>query len=314
MEKIMAEDNNEPAFNDVKELGEFLSDQRAQDTEMVSKISDALPLIEAFRGSDTVSPWTSLDRNAVADRLTEIVNEPRVIQQGQLNLCGPAAFFIQVAARDPVSFATFAVALFDNGSAQIGNLSVAPDAELIAADYADMLQKMAGSPSPQADWMLLGSLRNSTNVFWQGGWHGDPDQELAGMTRPEELASWMTQSAVYASVDDRGRWASNPGLPDALDLKPFPGTDIALLIHANLISISRGNPTDDNVLLSRFPNHWVVLLSEVLVNVMVNPDTQEPIDQVSFRVWTWGGVEDIKVTKNDFIANYFGAVISKLPD
>jgi hypothetical protein len=227
-----------------------------------------------------------------------------------MNLCGPAAFFQTALGRDPAAVVQFAADLFDGGSATLGSLAVSPGQDLLGADYAAMSQK--GDTSSQAEWMLLGALRNSTDVFWQGSWRGDPTQELAALTRPEELADWMSKSGIWSSVEDHGKWASNPGIPNALDLKPYEGTDIALLIHLNLIAKSTveavgARPSvmpDDNILLSQFPNHWVVLLNEVTLDV-----AQE---NLTLTIWTWGGVLKLRAPRQVFLDNYFGAVIARL--
>lgn len=152
-----------------------------------------------------------------------------------------------------------------------------------------------------AEWMMFGALRNSTDVFWQGSWQGDPSQEFAALTRPEELADWMTQSAIRSSVQDYGKWATNPGIPNAMDLKPWEGTDIALRIHLNLIAKStviKANPAmfvkpNDNILMRQFPNHWVVLLNEIVTDVKQ--------ENVGFTIWTWGGTMVLSAPKQVFL-------------
>ena len=83
-------------------------------------------------------------------------------------------------------------------------------------------------------------------------------------------------------------------------------------------------------LLSQFPNHYVVLLSEIVQNI-TNQDIQ-------FKSWSWGttvvsdrespisqppppGVEydsankgkSLSVPMQSFVDNYYGAIITKLP-
>lgn len=313
-------------FTDEEDLSAYIEDMRSSDTKQKSTIADAQAIVAAFAAKTDTGAWPSLDRAMVAQRLTQLVTDPstsgclqsdsynacgpRSLRQAGLNLCGPAAFFQTALGRDPVAVMQFATDLFDSGSATIGSLTVSPGQDLLGADYAAMLQK--GDASSQAEWMTLGALRNSTDVFWQGSWHGDPSQELAALTRPEELADWMTKSGVWSSIEDHGKWASNPGIPNAMDLKPWEGTDIALLIHLNLIAKSakiKSKPDmfakpDDNILMSQFPNHWVVLLNEIITDVKQ--------ENVIFTIWTWGGTMVLSAPKQVFLDNYFGAVIAKL--
>ena len=331
-----ADGNNLDAsyFTDSADLTKLLVDKRATDKLQASSYSDANATLKDFAAESDQGAWSSsLDRAAVDQRLADIMTAPdsnfddpapstgpRSLQQGSLNLCGPTAFFQMAVQRDPAAIATFAVTLYDKGSATLSNLSVSPTQALLQADFAAMLQKAQGAGKASftaAEWMLFGALRNSTDVFWQGSWQGDPDQMLSAMTRPEELAGWMRDSGVWSSVEDHGKWATNPGIVNATDLKMSDGTDIALLIHINLIAKSQlwnpdtGNPDDpprrnpakpdDTFLLSSFPNHWIVLLSEPMSDVKQ--------ENVLLAIWTWGQRFYLCVPNDVFVSNYYGAVI-----
>ena len=126
------------AFDDADQLGQLLRDAKASDKKRFSTIADARNLVEEFRGHTDAGAWPSLDRNVVADRLQELLGPAngddatlpdvagRALQQGSMNLCGPAALFLMVIKRDPLMFATYATQLFDTGTASLGSLQVAP--------------------------------------------------------------------------------------------------------------------------------------------------------------------------------------------
>lgn len=65
-----------------------------------------------------------------------------------MNLCGPASFLVCWANRDPLAFANWATTLFENGSASIGTLDIAPRADLVAQNYAQMVR---GRRTPAGD-------------------------------------------------------------------------------------------------------------------------------------------------------------------
>jgi hypothetical protein len=288
-------------FDDTDQLDSYLQDQRAADTAALSTAEAAHDLVLAFRASEAASPWTSLDRATVADRLDELIDYPRGMRQGGMNVCGPAAFFMMALARDPVGVAQCAAQLFDTGAGSIGGLTLQPREDLLNADFNAMAQK--GDVSSQFEWMLLGALRNSTTVFWQPSWTGDPRQELAGMTRPEELADWMRQSGLWNRVTDGGKWASNPGIPNALDLMLGVGQDHALLINTPMIASGNmrvGVKPDDGFLTSQLPNHWVVLIAEPVMDIART--------RVTLHIWTWGENIALDVPAQDFLHNYYGAV------
>ena len=321
-------------FSDTEELTKTLVDKRATDTQMRSSFADAQAVVSAFAAETSAGAWsTTLSRADVATRLTAMVTPsdpqytnpvpsdgPRSLQQAGMNLCGPAAFFQMALGRDPVAVMKFATQLFDSGTATIGNLTITPGQDLLQADFNAMLAKTTNKFTA-AEWMLFGALRNSTDVFWQGSWQGDPTQLVAAMTRPEELAGWMRNSGIWSSVDDHGKWATNPGILNAANLTMPVGTDIPLLIHANLIAKATlwnpntGNPDDPNTptanptkpsstfLLSSFPNHWVVLLAEII------PDATQ--QNVLISLWTWGQRLYLSVPNQVFVDNYYGAIIGQ---
>jgi len=292
-------------FEDTEQLDAMLTDKRATDTRTVSSITDAEFVIEAFRDARTETPWTGLDRGDVANRLVTLVNDPRSIQQGGLNLCGPAALICIWAARDPLAFASFATELYDAGAADIGSMSIAPTDALLAQDFNETTDAAA---TWGADWMVLSAIRNTDSPFWQPEWVGDPAQELAGLTRPEELADWLRATGLYRSVRDEGNWVSPAGIPHATDISMFDGRDVALLLHINLIRAARHTALDDTFLIDQFPNHWVVGLNEISVDAQTG--------DVRLSLWTWGrgagSTLDLLVPRQEFVDNYYGAVIADL--
>lgn len=290
-------------FDDVDQLDEMLEDSRAQDLITVSYREDAIALIEDFRTRDIASPWIWLDRDEIANRLIDLVNEPRSICQGGLNLCGPAALLCMWNGRDPVGFATYATDLYDSGTGYIGSLEISPNADILEMDFSAISEQ---ANTWAADWMVLGAIRNSLNVWWQPSWAGDPSQELAGLTRPEELAEWLTATGIYETVENEANWVEEKGIPHALNLRQQEGRDMALLLNTNLLKAAQGSALDRSILLSLFPNHFVVLINEVLL------DPQET--HVKLSLWTWGDTSImLNVPKRAFVENYYGAVIATLP-
>ena len=304
-------------FDDAEELGTFMEDQRIADTRMSSSFDDAQSIISDFAASEESGAWSSLDRATVAERLTSLIAPTtggnagtgyRSLAQAGLNLCGPAALLVMAMGRDPAAVARYATELFDTGTGSLGNFSVSASEELLGTDFSDVSSR--GSISSQAEWKMLSAIRNATEAFWQPEWTGDPDQELAGMTRPEELADWMRQTGIWSSVEDNGRWASNPGIPDATSIGMFEGTDTAVLIHVNLIkesSIADGDPAAKDQswsALQYFPNHWVVLLSEITPQIDDN--------SLVYTIWTWGGRLRLRTPQQVFVDNYFGTVSGSL--
>ena len=258
----------------------------------------ALSEVAAFAARSTPTRW-KLSRADVATRLRTLVGNADLVDQGGLNLCGPAAFFHLLARRDPVAFVRYAADLFEKGAGTIGTLRVKPDDDLVLNAYATLVTRM--SPvTPPAEWMCLSALRDSENAIID--FHGDPSENVAGMTTPAELAKWMRASGIYTTVTEDANWMLTKGLPHATALAPAPNRDIVMLINANLIS---GAAPGRKKLVDAFPNHYVQLLS---------PVTSPAPTRVEFDCWTWGmaGRMHAVVTASDFVANYYGTVTGQV--
>jgi hypothetical protein len=302
---------DEPAFDDADQLDTLTSNARSLDTRTVSSKTDAHAVVAAFRGSSATSPWISLSRGEVADRLDVLIDDAGLFQQGSLNLCGPAAFLNVWTRRDPVAFARFATTLFDTGRASIGTFDVAPSDSLVRNDYAAMRSRM-GVVTPQADWMTMGALRNNDDAIFV--WTGEPGDsvgaELGGMTFPEEIERWLRATGVYRSIDNQVGNSlsalSSKGYNAAERLEVREGTDIIVLIQANMCA-SQLNMAVTSGFLSHFSNHWVVLIGGVM---------QRPGDhQVAFPIWSFArDFPDIRVaTVPIFADNYYGAIVARMP-
>ncbi len=302
----------EPAFDDADELGAYLQDSKASDKRRRSTIADARAVVEDFRNRDTAGAWPALDRSAVAERLLELLGPEssddtgsadaagRALFQGAMNLCGPAAFLGFVIKRDPLMFASYATDMFDTGEGSLGLMRIAPGDDIRLADYAGYLPRMAASVCPQADWMAMGALRNSTDAFWTGSFRGDPDQELAAATRPAELAEWMEKCGLYSDVRNEANWMQSAGYPHAADLPLSEGVDVAALINADLIRAARNRPATSAWPLTEFPDHWVIVLGETSQDVTR--------DAIFFNIWSWGESYVLDVPIDAFVQNYYGAV------
>jgi N-acetylmuramoyl-L-alanine amidase len=248
--------------------------------------------ISSFAGRSGSSVWhASLTRADVAARLRALIADPQLVNQGNLNVCGPAAFFHLWLRRDPRAAVEYAISLFETGSGSIGSLTIEPGGDLKAQDYGSV----ARSSTPSADWMMLSALRDWENDF--ADFEGSPDEDAAGITTPAELAMWMRACGAYHSVDDEGNWVLSKGLAHALALAPTASRDVIILINANIIASAASGRKKS--LIDSFPNHYVRLL---------DPLTRSGGD-VTFRYWTWGNPPaTATVPEPTFESNYYGSI------
>jgi N-acetylmuramoyl-L-alanine amidase len=298
-------------FDDEKELTTYLQDERADDTRRISTVADAQQLVSDYLNRGAVSVWPNLDAKAAAQQINDRCADYRLFQQGNLNLCGPAAFLSIWAGRDPCAYAAYALGLLERGTGAIGTHAVQAKDTLEALRYP-RFGRSGSMTTPEADFLCMAPLRNSANAILPY----DPSssiEDAEGLTRPGEVADWLRWTGAFSTVKDEGNWVRSAGIDHALDLMAGSGIDTAVLINANALlaaghieNIGDGqdphlNIPSSNLILSMFPNHFVVLLSEL--------GQDQAKNTVSLRAWTWGGsylFADIPVRK--FSENYYGAI------
>jgi hypothetical protein len=236
----------------------------------------------------------NVTRTAVASNLTDLINDPNKVNQGKLNLCGPAATIRSILRRDPKLIAECVVQLLETGKGTFGRRTIEPDNDLRNQTY----QSSWGCGA--AEWVLMSSMRDDKN--WWFDYEGTPDEDLSAATTPGEIKDWFDETGIYSSVEDEANIVITEDIAHALGLSVNNRTDNILLIHSHLLrTASATNKKSDEFILSSFPNHWVVLNSQVI----------HASGRVKLEVWSWGEIYSIDVPEATFEANYYGAVFAK---
>jgi len=254
--------------------------------------TDAEAAVAAFAARSDSSVWhASLTRAEVAARLRALLADPNLVDQGDLNVCGPATFFHLWIRHNPLAVVDYATSLFETGVGRIGSLTIKPGRDLKVQNYGEV----ARSSTPPAEWMMLSALRDWENDALD--FEGSPEDGASGITRPAELAKWMKAGGAYQSVSHDGNWVRHKDLAHALALAPSELCDVIILINANIIeSAATGHKRK---LLDYFPNHYVRL---------VDPIARAGSD-VTFRYWTWGyAPATATVSASSFESGYFGSI------
>ena len=337
------------SFDDVDLLDANLVDRRRGDTRTVSTLADADVLIATFSSGSAAGAWAGLSRAVVAAGLTTVIRNPGSVNQGGLNLCGPTAFIVMWAGRDPVAFVRFVTSLYEQGSARLGNRTITPGATTRSADYNGLSARLNGNCPDAASWLALAALRDDENAILP--YDGSSSEALSGSTTPEELAGWMEATGIW-TVRNEADWTHilpSRGIPHAQGLYSGNSADIALLIHANLMfdasQANAGMAAYDPANPFR-PGCWVVTpdpsngaaapgdagFREVFTDYRRNHDSSfllnqfpdhfvilrnEPLfnDQqqtLAMRIWTWADVYQLVIPRDVFLANYYGSVIASL--
>jgi len=271
--------------------------------------ADAIAIVDAFRAETSAGVFTPT-RGDVADRATQLINDPTLVEQGALGLCGPAAVHRVWIERDPMAFARYLCGMYDNGAAMFGSKSIKAGKDLRHQDYygravpaMQAKTPAGGNPAdficPSADWVAMSALRDASNTFLD--FEGMPDEDVASLTTPGEIKGWFKALGMHRTVVDEGNWYFTKGVAHAEGLRPAPDTDVVMLINAHILTSAAvaGHKKSDEFILSAFPNHFVVLKSYI---------TEPTPDEVEFDCWTWGSNIHVRLRKNVFDSNYYGAI------
>lgn len=261
------------------------------------ELDEARQLILDFAARTIPTAFPGLSRDEVAEGLMARIEDPGLLNQGPASTCGPANLLFDIANRRPLEFARFGVELYENGQGTIGRLVIRPGRDLRA------YRPPPGSIN-HADWLLMASIRDSENWFFDYDEVGD---QVAGITLPGELAEWF-QKAGYTDVRNETNLLLTKGLDNLREADELgqQGFRVCLFINSNMLYAESQNN------FSLTPDHWVVLTSRMQ---FTNPGELS----VQFTVFSWGlGRRTVPqfagsfIPVNALLKNYYGYVAARL--
>jgi hypothetical protein len=252
-------------------------------------------IVAEFADRTGAAAWC-LERSTVADRLHELIDHPDLVRQGSLNLCGPAALFAVWLRRDPVAAVTFATTLFDEGRSAIGDLPVAASSTLRSVRHGGGRR---GEACPQADWMMMAAVRDSTNRALRYARQGGPMEAAAAITMPGTMRRWLAATGLFTQVSDQTTLVRRPARTHAGSLSPGPDREVLLLVAQEMLRrpASRLGRVRDRV-VGLVPNHWIVLRSPIGTDG----------GRVTFRFWSWGAEYAAALSPAGFARGYHGCL------
>jgi hypothetical protein len=236
------------------------------------------------------SAWPSLDRKTVMDRVSDLMKDPDLFDQSNLSLCVPAIFYHHMFQLQTPKMWQYANSLFDFGTGYLGKFKITAGATLRNANYQDYLSKHPNMPK-QADWMLMASLRDSENAFWDVYDGSFEDKDLD--TYMEDLVDWYKETGFYKKVTYIDMHGDSASVKET-KVRAIQKTNtnhIAVCIKTQLLQPSGGF-------------HAIAL---------EGPITFDDVNgNVSFDYWTWGSKPQT-ITKPiaDVMNNLVSFVISE---
>lgn len=253
-------------------------------------------LINTFANRRVPGAFPNVSRKQLAADLLARARNPSAISQGPTWMCGPAAFMYSFARDNPQKYVQFVTDLYERGVARAGEMEVKP---------SERFRNEPITPGiPVADWVALGSLRDSENYFFS--YHSGFWEHQAGGTSASSVASWLRR-AGYRDVQDytesHGRMMNAHLANDYLSR----GYRVCLSIDADLLGDDESQRS-----VSLLANHFVVLTSPI----------REDDTGVTFTVYTWrsetreipmkiAGKPAARLPIPVFLSKYYGFIAGK---
>lgn len=230
--------------------------------------------------------------------------------QGASSCCGPATFFDSLLEDRPDIYQQSIIELWETGSTKIGSLEINPSDDCKhPSNFFDGTAKKL----PAIDWILLASLRDSENSFFD---YQSPNDEFSGITMDGAIKSWFQKvgsSCLYSTrfglILDY-LFGSNLNLREVCLLNSYinASNHVMTLIGDRMIS-KRG--------VSR-KVHWIVWRDKLRLkkdNSEVTNNT--PLSEiVTLKLFSWG--DEMGLVENFTLGEvlnflYGGLVFTKIP-
>ncbi len=270
---------------------------------------EAYSLINKFRaindpivtGVKNTFGFSQIEIYEVVEQLLKRVENPSTIDQGGVNLCGPAAVMFCWLCKRPDLYVQYVVNVYERGTGRMGSLFVRP-----GEDCRNHKPKKIAS----VDWIALAALRDSENSYL------DIDSEpnyFGAVTMPDDIVKWFNNIG-FKALEHRTAAMCNEGYETlrnaVLHLKE--GCCVCLLVNAT--KLFGGDWWDLNLTA----NHWIVMTSEPKINgmsVLSLPSENGLLDKpVDIDVYTWGEIRSLHMFLDDFLDGFYGFIAAQYDD
>jgi hypothetical protein len=252
----------------------------------------ALADVDAWEaGAPDESPhFKGVKKRDVAHHLEVTIEEPHLINQDEMNWCGPNDFLMIIARNDPAAYAAYVTGLYTSGRSMIGAMEVKPGAA-VKGEWE------SGKVAEPADWMALGSLRDAGNWFWSA-----TDETIGFATFPGDIKGWFAQYGVPKDkIIQRGGFIARTDANDLREANTLFGSGWNVLLWMHVFTVRWGGHDPKEITMFDIQKtHWVV---------MDSPFTQTG-DRWESQVNTWGGkgANKMEVLNSKISSSVFGFI------
>lgn len=242
-----------------------------------------------------------IDEEAQADD-TGRANWYTIVNQENIGLCGPAAFFYCLLKDNFETYQSVVHNLRENGVADIGGLRIKPSRSCRHARPG----KIGGIN--QINWMTLMGLRETSNNFIEVDEHHHGN--LAGITTPSRIRKWFEEAGAnifFYDMPTLGLGWSFSQDQLAQTIEKFNEVQQNNQNNFHAVAFIHGSYLDDP-LKARSDNgradHFVVV-----------EELQAEENQISFTMISWGARIRRVELREDFRKMFKGImIVSRIPD
>jgi hypothetical protein len=260
----------------------------------------AINYILGYGSDDFIAAFSQFNEKTIDKEILDRQKNSGLINQSATPLCGIAVIANLIATYYKTDFKYLVKDLFFYAEAFYGTIKyvIKPRHSNTEQNYhLNPAGKNYPSGMPQADYVLLTSIKNSENkvlAFQQGG-------GLGGATLPFELVHLLTKMMNAKEVKDKTA-LTGTGIDKMQYLYDMEGDymggyDCLMLINSNMLS----NTSD-----GMFLNHWVSYKGGLMVDNIKRT--------VVFQIFTWGLGNAKQYTMNQevFINHFYGYVKTRI--
>ncbi|OCQ97241.1 hypothetical protein BCD67_00385 [Oscillatoriales cyanobacterium USR001] len=260
-------------------------------------VQQALSAIAEFEQSTFPSLWPGLDKEQIIAEMRSRIHNPFNISQGSQPFCGPAAILFELVRKNPLYYVQICRNLF-----QIGGFH--SQSQKWIAPSPRLLETTGKFQMPQADWMVLSTLRESENLIFPV----EPNapkiiRNISGMTKPWEMVGWAREILGYSDV----KYHHSYIFGDVSALQRAADTINAGGVAFPLIS-AEGMLTNKPSIVP-FPSHWVALLGNITIQ-QANFSRGDR-GRISCDLYTWAKQMRVDLVQKTFEDYFWGIVIAK---
>ncbi len=235
--------------------------------------------------------WERFDKAALVTTAYQRLDDPDLIRQRGTPLCGQAAILYALARWHPARYIDAAISAIGFGGL-IGSATIpTPEHEFTPRDRVFAEGVPPGSNIAPIDWVTMGILRDDENAL--RGIGADRGDIANGITTPNEMRFYLKHLFPDGEIEvDRalvGR--KRNAIEKARDAVAQGG-------HAFLLTSSDGTLP----MAPGLPNHWVAYISGLTFHGGLR------YTGVDLRCWSWGGLHDMTLTRQQFRNGFYGVV------